>query len=244
MTSPPLSLFSPIDALGLLMMALVVFIGLCVGSFAYRYMKGDTQYPIFFIQLTLLIGAVAIMVSTNHLFTLLIAWCVSNILLVQLMQHKSSWKAAKVAALLTAKNYCLGLICIAGAFTLFYWISGETSIKALTQQDTQSNLMLVALVLLLIGAMTQSAIWPFHRWLTSSLNSPTPVSAIMHAGLVNGGGFLLVRFAPLYLKHAYLLTLIFVIGMVTALVGTGWKLMQSDVKRMLACSTMGQMGPT
>jgi NAD(P)H-quinone oxidoreductase subunit 5 len=97
-------------------------------------------------------------------------------------------------------------------------------------------------VLLLIGAMTQSAIWPFHRWLTSSLNSPTPVSAIMHAGLVNGGGFLLTRFAPLYLEHSTLLTVIFAIGLVSALLGTLWKLMQSDVKRMLACSTMGQMG--
>ena len=64
----------------------------------------------------------------------------------------------------------------------------------------------------------------------------------MHAGLVNGGGFLLARFAPLYVEHSILLTAIFVIGLATALLGTLWKLMQSDVKRMLACSTMGQMG--
>jgi NAD(P)H-quinone oxidoreductase subunit 5 len=90
--------------------------------------------------------------------------------------------------------------------------------------------------------MTQSALWPFHTWLISSLNSPTPVSALMHAGLINGGGFLLARFAPLFLQQPYLLHFIFIVGMITTVLGTTWKLMQSDVKRMFACSTMGQMG--
>jgi NAD(P)H-quinone oxidoreductase subunit 5 len=90
--------------------------------------------------------------------------------------------------------------------------------------------------------MTQSAIWPFHRWLLSSLNSPTPVSAIMHAGLINGGGFLLARFGQLYLMEKNLLLVVFTIGLSSALLGTVWKLIQSDVKRMLACSTMAQMG--
>lgn len=230
------------DALATIMIGLVAFIGLCVGCFAYRYIKGDTQYRAFFTHLTLLIGAVAVMVSADHLVLLFAAWCISNLLLVRMMIHKSGWKAAKQAGMLAAKNYALGAVSIAAAFGLFYQATGETSIQALVHQSTTSPLILPALVLLLIGAMTQSAIWPFHKWLTSSLNSPTPVSAIMHAGLVNGGGFLMVRFAPLYVDHSMLLTAIFVSGFVTALLGTLWKLMQSDVKRMLACSTMGQMG--
>ncbi len=235
------SLFQ-MDSLAKTMIALVTFISLCVGSFAYRYMKGDRLYRGFFTQLTLLICAVAVMVSADNLLLLLGSWCISNLLLVRLMIHKSGWKAAKSAGALAAKNYCIGVVSIAMAFVLLYHASGETSIAALVHQPSSSPLILPALMLLLIGAMTQSAIWPFHSWLTSSLNSPTPVSAIMHAGLVNGGGFLLVRFAPLYLEHAGLLTTIFVIGLVTALIGTLWKLIQSDVKRMLACSTMGQMG--
>jgi NAD(P)H-quinone oxidoreductase subunit 5 len=99
-----------------------------------------------------------------------------------------------------------------------------------------------ALLLIALAAMTQSALWPFHRWLLSSLNSPTPVSALMHAGLVNGGGFLLVRFAPLYLTRPEFLNALFAAGLVTAIAGTFWKLLQTDIKRMLACSTMGQMG--
>jgi NAD(P)H-quinone oxidoreductase subunit 5 len=98
------------------------------------------------------------------------------------------------------------------------------------------------LLLVALAAMTQSAAWPFHRWLISSLNSPPPVSALMHAGLINGGGFLIVRFGPLYATQPVLLHGLFVVGLVTAFVGNFWKLIQTDVKRMLACSTMGQMG--
>lgn len=231
-----------LDALANIMIALVFFIGVCVGSFAYRYMKGDTQYRSFFTHLTLLIGVLSVMVSADNLALLLGAWCISNLLLVRLMIHKSGWKAAKNAGILAAKNQALGALSIAISFGLLYNASGETSIQALVHQSSSSPLILHALIFLLIGAMTQSAIWPFHKWLVSSLNSPTPVSAIMHAGLVNGGGFLLARFAPLYFDHSMLLTTIFVIGLSSALIGTLWKLMQSDVKRMLGCSTMGQMG--
>lgn len=237
--------FSPLfslDGFAILMIALVIFIGACVCSFASRYMKGDIKYHSFFTQLILLILSVSLMVSVNNLIIVFIAWCLSNVLLVRLMIHKSSWKAAKAAGILAAKNYLIGAFCIGSAFVIFYYITGTTNISAIVHQDVKSVSILLALALLLIGAMTQSAIWPFHRWLTSSLNSPTPVSAIMHAGLVNGGGFLLVRFAPLYLHHSILLTVIFIMGLMTALLGTLWKLMQNDVKRMLACSTVGQMG--
>jgi NAD(P)H-quinone oxidoreductase subunit 5 len=233
-----------VDELATLVISLVVFIGLCVGSFARRYLKGDTKYHAFFTKLILLIVSVSIMISTNNLILLFISWCLSNALLVLLMIHKSRWQAAKASGLLALKNYLFGAVCIATAFTLFYSITGEVSVASLLKlhDNNESNLILPALIFLLIGAMTQSAIWPFHRWLISSLNSPTPVSAIMHAGLVNGGGLLLTRFAPLYLEHSHFLTTIFVVGMATALLGTFWKLMQSDVKRMLACSTMAQMG--
>jgi NAD(P)H-quinone oxidoreductase subunit 5 len=242
MTYQPLISLFHVDALALIMMALVAFIGLCVGSFAYRYIKGDTQYRVFFLQLSLLVASVATMVSANHLALLFGAWCISNVLLVRLMVHKKGWKAAKASGTLATKNYVLGASFMAAALAMLYMATGETNIQVLVHKPNTSSLMLPALVLLLIAAMTQSAIWPFHKWLTSSLNSPTPVSAIMHAGLVNGGGFLLARFAPLYFDDSMLLTAIFVIGLASALLGTLWKLMQSDVKRMLACSTMGQMG--
>lgn len=242
MATQELTMLFHVDSLAKIMIALVGFIGLCVSSFACRYMKGDAKYQNFFVHLVFLISSVGIMVSADHLALLLVGWCISNFFLVLLMIHKGSWKAAKASGTLAAKNYALGSLSVAISFGLIYYATGEASIKALVHQSITSPLIIPALVLLLIGAMTQSAIWPFHKWLISSLNSPTPVSAIMHAGLINGGGFLLVRFAPLYCDHRILLTSIFILGLGTAMLGTLWKLLQNDVKRMLACSTMGQMG--
>lgn len=237
-----LNFYFQIDELAILMMGLVVYIGLCIISFASRYMKGDHNYHIFFINLIILIFSVTLMVSTDQLALLLVSSYISNMLLADLMAHKSHWEAARVSAGMARKNYTLSAIFMGAAFIIFYLTSGKTSIHAIIQQGAQSIPMWIALVLILLAAMMQSGIWPFHKWLISSANSPTPVSAMMHAGLINGGGFLLVRFAPLYLQNPSLLLLIFLIGLVTAVLGTLWKLMQTDVKRMLACSTMGQMG--
>ena len=158
------------------------------------------------------------------------------------MVHKPAWKAARSAGALAARNFLIGFSMVATAFALLFLATGETSIQAVLAESIDPAYGIAAAALLLAGAMTQSAIWPFHRWLTSSLNSPTPVSAIMHAGLVNAGGFLLARFAPMYFELPAMLTAALVAGLVSALLGTLWKLMQQDIKRMLASSTMAQMG--
>ena len=230
------------DSLAMIMITLVGFIGVIVAKFSINYMKGDKKYRSFFILLFLLITTIILMVTADHLLVFILAWSLSNFTLVKMMIHKSAWRAAKESGLLTAKTYLLGFVSIFIAFILLYIATGEASIKAIINQKNDSPLILIALIFILIAAMTQSAIWPFHKWLISSLNSPLPVSAIMHAGLVNGGGFLIVRFAPLYLNYPGILNIIFIIGLSTAIMGTLWKLMQSDIKRMLACSTMAQMG--
>lgn len=237
-----LDLTYKLDQLGIIMMALISHIGICVIGFASRYMRGDTKYHSFFSRIILLISSVAIMVSSDNLWLLLISSCFSNLLLVSLMIHKSTWKAAKASGLFAAKNYVLSTIFMASSFVLFYCNTGQTSISLISSQSNSSIFIQIALLLLLVAAMAQSAIWPFHKWLISSLNSPTPVSAIMHAGLINGGGFLLARFAKLYAQDETIMNVIFIVGITSALIGTLWKLMQSDVKKMLACSTMGQMG--
>lgn len=231
-----------INSLSWIMMGLVGFVGLSVAAFSSRYLKGDGQYSNFFVLLGLMVSSVFIMVSANHILLFLAAWAASNALLVRLMIYKSGWQAARQSGLLAAKTFGIGFISLASAFGLLTFTSGQYTIQGLLNTSHDPFMLSIALSLIVIAAMTQSALWPFHKWLTSSLNSPTPVSAIMHAGLVNGGGFLLARFAPLYFTMSDMLTIIFILGLVTAVLGTLWKLMQSDVKRMLACSTMGQMG--
>lgn len=230
------------DALSLLMICLVGFIGLVVASFSSRYMAGDRKKTTFFVQLVLMIGTISIFVSADFMPLLVLAWWLSNLMLCRMMLHKSEWAAAKASAHLALKNFTLGAITLAAAVGILGWCSGIWHISALKIANIPTWALASAGSLILITALTQSAIWPFHRWLLSSLNSPTPVSALMHAGLVNGGGFLIARFAFVFLEQAWLMQWVFILGAITALLGTCWKLMQHDIKRMLACSTMGQMG--
>ena len=231
-----------VDGLSCFMGALIIFVSACVASFSARYLKGDAALKRFYTTLSLLVVSVLMLVTADYIGLFLTAWAASNILLVRLMIHKSSWVAARESGSLAFKNFCIGFVALALAFALLYAETGETSIQLLVARHYPAQFLAIVLSLIFVAAMTQSALWPFHRWLTSSLNAPTPVSAIMHAGLVNGGGFLLARFSLLYFELPQFLSLIFVAGLMTAFLGTLWKLMQNDVKRMLACSTMGQMG--
>lgn len=231
-----------IDNLSILMMSLVGFIAICVGSFSIRYLNGDRKQKSFYINLLLMVFAILIMVCADNIILLFISWVASNIILTRLMLHKTEWIAAKNSSRLALNNFKLGAILLGCSLILLCYASGETSIQKILKVIDNSMIYSISALLMLLTAMTQSALWPFHRWLTSSLNSPTPVSAIMHAGLVNGSGFILTRFAPLYLDSSLILNIMFIAGISSAIIGTIWKLIQSDIKRMLACSTMGQMG--
>ena len=231
-----------LDALGGVMWLLVGFIGLIVGRFARKYLRGDRSQRPFYRRLIGLMLTMGVLVIADHLLLFWGAWVLSNALLIQLMVPDAQWQAARASGVLTGKNFLIGALALALGFLLLTELTGETSIQAILQASAEGSRLLLTLGLLVLAAWTQSALWPFHRWLLSSLNSPTPVSALMHAGLINGGGFLLARFAPLYLERPTWLLGLFVGGLITAWLGTFWKLLQSDIKRMLACSTMGQMG--
>ncbi len=231
-----------VDMLSMIMISLVSFVGIVVSIFSKNYMKGDSSYRTFFLKILLLLVSVIVMAIADNLLLFLTAWFFSNIMISQLIVHKQSWKAAQASGRITLQNFSKGFLSIGFAFAILYILTGSLSLQYIIHNSDHSLYTFIALILLLIGAMKQSAIWPFHRWLISSLNSPTPVSAIMHAGIVNGGGFLLARFAPLYFGYPSILNLIFVVGCISVLLGSFWKLVQNDIKRMLACSTMGQMG--
>ena len=96
--------------------------------------------------------------------------------------------------------------------------------------------------LIFIGAMSKSAQFPLHMWLPDSLYAPTPVHALLHAGIINAGGFLLSRLAPLYALKPGTLHMVFAVGMLTAMLGSSMMLVQNDIKKTLGYSTIGQMG--
>lgn len=231
-----------IDNLSQVMIALVSFVGICVATFSSRYLKGDRGQNLFNLNLAALISSLCIMVTADHLLIFYVAWVVSNYLLTRLMSHKREWQAAINSSTLAARNFLLGAIFLGISFVILYLATNQIQISKITNSYINQTSLTIAGSLLLMSAMTQSGLLPFHRWLISSLNSPTPVSAIMHAGLINGGGYLLVRFAKLFIVNQTLLNIMFLAGIITAVIGMLWKLIQNDIKRMLACSTMSQMG--
>lgn len=237
-----LNLFFHSNPLSLTMLFLILYMGLCIGGFSLRYMQGDSKYRSFFLNLMLLLISLGIMILSNHLALLWLGWSLSNYFLVRLMIHKPSWAAAKNSGLLAGKNFLIGSLCLAVALLLLFLATNEVLLTKALYHEVENKFLIPILTFITLAAMIQSSIWPFHRWLLSSLNSPTPVSALMHAGLINGGGFLLIRFAPLYFKQTNFLHFIFLIGLVSAILGSFWKLLQNDIKKMLACSTLGQMG--
>ena len=241
------------DSLAWVMAGLILFVIVNVTAYSNRYLAGDRNRRRQQLMILLLGICVLCIAFADHLLVLLIAWTGSNLLLVRLMIHKAEWMAARNSGLLALKTFGIGITFLGAGFWLLAENAGTASISGMisatdavttgtTTTDTVTSMTFWGLLLVALAAMTQSAVWPFHRWLISSLNSPTPVSALMHAGLINGGGFLIVRFGPLYATQPVLLHGLFVVGLITAFVGNFWKLIQTDVKRMLACSTMGQMG--
>jgi NAD(P)H-quinone oxidoreductase subunit 5 len=231
-----------IDQLSYIMMGLIGFVGAVVFSFSLNYLQGSKNYFRFLITLGLLLLSVCTMVCADNSILFSSTWFIANLFLIKLMAHKRRWQAARQSSLLAAKKLGLGFMNLAVSLFLLYRLTGSTSIHTVIYSDIHPQLLVIPLLALSLAAVIQSALFPFHKWIISSLNSPTPTSAMMHAGLVNGGGFLLVRFAPLLLKNPFIMHFLFGLGIVSVLVGTSLKLVQNSIKPMLASSTISQMG--
>jgi NAD(P)H-quinone oxidoreductase subunit 5 len=184
------------------------------------------------------------MFNVDNLLLFAALWAFSNLILVMMIVHKAFWKQALESGIVAARNFFIGII----SFLLFIGLSFSLT-KTFSISETLLSFpnidpvfQYVLLILLVITAMTQSAQLPFHGWLMSSINTPTPVSALMHAGLVNGGGYLLVKFAMALGTQSASLPLIFIIGSVSAFTAMLWLFVKSSVKGVLVSSTISQMG--
>lgn len=230
------------DELSLLITGLVVFIALNVGRFSLIYMQGERNYVSFLIRLFLVSFSIVLMISSNHILLFFISWMSANFFMVKLIVHKKEWVEARNSGKISNLSLWSSMVLMGLALILFYLESHSFYIQNIIQMDSLSTYSLIGLGLLSISALVQSANWPFHKWLLSSLNAPTPVSALMHAGLINGGALIITRFSPLFVQGKSSLAVIFIFGTITAILGSFWKLIQTDVKKTLACSTMAQMG--
>ncbi|MCL6555127.1 MAG: NADH-quinone oxidoreductase subunit L [Burkholderiales bacterium] len=239
------------DPLAHLMALMVAGISLVVHVYSVRYMAEEPGYARFFALLDLMAAAILLMVAAGDLITLLMAWHLIGVVLYFLLGHDLRRPAASRYAFWSFFTYRLGDLPLVLAAVLLYQAYGLLSLPALFERigaDPNGHTVLgmplptVVAFLVALAAFARSAQFPLHTWLPYTMEGPTPVSALMHAGIVNAGGFLLNRFAPVFVHAGEVLHLVFIVGLITAILGSVLMLIQNDIKKSLGYSTMGQMG--
>jgi NADH-quinone oxidoreductase subunit L len=242
-----------IDRLSAIMMTLITAVSAIIYLYSMRYMQQDRGYARFLSVLTLTDFVLLCMVSSANLLMLFVFWQLLSWLLYLLSHnriHQSTLDGAfKTFTLLRAADmaFLMGIV-------LAHALYGTVEFQELFERAAAMPVVLspvpgieisgatAVTLLIFIGAMGKSAQVPMHIWLPGSLYAPTPVHAMLHAGIINAGGFLLNRLAPLYGLSPTTLHVVFVVGMLTAVLGASMMLVQNDIKKTLGFSTIGQMG--
>ena len=231
-----------VNGLSIIIWTLVAFFSAIVQTYATNYMKGFKNYQMFLILCFVFSISVMFFVASNHVVALLFFWLAMGVIMSKLIGINPNWQEARAASHYARNNYLISTLFLGIGLLLLAFQSGKYNVSHILQ--TLDNLPMltttIASLCILVAALIQSAVFPFHKWLLSAMTSPTPASALMHAGFVNGAGILLTMFAPLLFKSNILL-LIFLIGGITAIVAQFSKLLQVNVKQKLACSTSAQM---
>jgi NAD(P)H-quinone oxidoreductase subunit 5 len=221
----------------------VSFFSAIVSSYAKSYLKGFRYHSKFMILCLAFALSVMLLVLSNHIFLLLFSWLMMGIFMSLLIGVDTTWGEAREAAKFTQKYFLTGTLFLAIGLLLLAFTSDVFTVSGLTVAivDIPPYINMIAALCIIAAAIVQSAIYPFHRWLLSAMTAPTPASALMHAGFVNGAGILLALFATL-LFASDTLTILFIIGGLTAIIAQFTKLLQVNVKQRLGCSTIAQMG--
>ncbi|MDP2076788.1 MAG: proton-conducting transporter membrane subunit [Sulfuricurvum sp.] len=237
------------NQLSAILVPYVAILGLVIRKYATKYMWDEAGYRRFFILLNFIFSSIYLLVMSNNLIVLALAWQLLSISLYLLVSFNvGSNTAVRHAKWIMVIHKGADLIFIF-AIVLVYDTFGSFDLAILSEKwlamshNHVENSMVFAIGLLfLIAAMMKSAIMPFHIWLPYTSEAPTPVSAVMHAGVVNVGGILLNKLAYLLLLTPSVLNIAFVVGLVTAIFASVIMLTVSDIKRSLGYSTVGQMG--
>ncbi|GAC1477363.1 MAG: hypothetical protein NVS1B12_12470 [Acidimicrobiales bacterium] len=227
-------------------------VGLVVQSFAARNLQGDLFARRFFALASLLTAATTTVAFAATLSLLCAAWIVAGLALAALVTHRATWQPARRASRRTLRSLWIGDGALLVATLVAVASVGEIDLRSPAAAASElahasvpvlgGNVLLVVAVLLTVAGISRSALVPVHRWLPSTIAAPTPVSALLHAGVVNGAGMLLVRLAPVFGSSAAATHVAFAAGVVTTCYATTVMLVRSDVKGNLAWSTAGQMG--
>ncbi len=245
-----------VDRLTAVMMVLITSVSTVIHVYSVRYLEGDSGYARFFALLGLMTFVILSLVSSPNLLMLFVFWQLLSWTLYLILAFNYSHVPAYHNAFKTFMAHRIGDVSFLCGIFLTYKYFGtlefsELFERAAAQSDVISilpgglfevNVISIITLLIFVGAIAKSSQFPLHGWLPDTMDSPTPVSALMHAGIINAGGFLLNRLAPLYALSPNTLHIVFVIGALTVVLGASMMLVQNDIKKTLGYSTMGQMG--
>jgi NAD(P)H-quinone oxidoreductase subunit 5 len=233
-----------LDVVSVVMGVLVSFLGAVILRFSQNFLAGEPGGARFFSWMSLTLGSVLVVMLAGHLLLLLVAWVATSLCLHRLLLQYPTRAGAVFAARKKFVVSRIGDVCLLaaalGLHAHYRTFDLGRIFAALAQGDSDG--IAPTAFLLAVCAMLKSAQFPFHTWLPDTMETPTPVSAFMHAGIVNAGGFLVVRMAPIFWAVPSASALLAVTGAFTAAFGAIVMLAQPSVKRALAYSTVAQMG--
>ena len=236
------------DTLSAAMFTLVSFIGVIVLNYSRNYLDGDQRQGSFFKRLCFTISAVLLLISAGNLVLLIFTWIATSIGLNTLLMFYPERPGAQLAAKKKFIASRIGDALLIIAAVLLWKQFGTLSLPELLPEarslasGNDEHVLAVPSILLVLTALLKSAQLPFHGWLVEVMETPTPVSALLHAGIINAGGFLILRLADIIAPSETALHILSIIGGLTALFGSVVMLTQTSVKVSLAYSTIAQMG--
>ncbi|SFE80966.1 NADH dehydrogenase subunit 5 [Alteribacillus iranensis] len=233
------------DSLAWLLAFFILLIGLVIQRFSVNYLKGDRSYRKYFTLFTFTTSMASIAWLSDDLRLMLLCWGATLVGLVLLLCLNNSWNVVSQAVKVTRRLFFVSWIALLLAVMWIAHLTGQWRLSTIFTEETLAHIgpseTIGINLLIILAVMIPAAQWPFQRWLIESVVAPTPVSAIMHAGLVNAGGIILTRFSPLF--HGDIAQFILlVLSSISVFIGTGISLVQVDYKRQLVGSTIAQMG--
>ena len=232
-----------LDGFAVLMVLIVSVLGAFVLAYATTYFDMDRRFVRFVGIFVLFAGAMNGLVMSADLFTMFVFWeitSVTSFLLIGLNDESATARFAALRALLVTGA---GGLCLLAGLSLMQVIAGTTAFADLAANTPAGTIIDVALVLVLVGAFTKSAQFPFHFWLPGAMAAPTPVSAYLHsATMVKAGIVLIARMAPIFGDRTLWQWLIVGAAIATMMIGGTRALAQTDAKLLLAHSTVSQLG--
>lgn len=246
-----------VDALSVMMVLVVNIVSLMVHIFSLAYMKGEDRYGYYYAYLGLFTFAMLGLVLSGNIFELFIFWelvGISSYLLIGFYYTKPEAVAAAKKAFIVTRfadfGFLIGILLLgslSNQFDIVQMVGNLTSQQTLSQGAGMSFIGLSALtwacLLLFMGAAGKSAMFPLHIWLPDAMEGPTPVSALIHAAtMVVAGVFLIARFFPIFQLDGTIFTIVGIVGAFTAFFAAIIACTQTDIKRVLAFSTISQIG--